>query len=171
MNAGTYVLDPAVLHGFARGEASSIERQIFPAVIADGRPVYGFVSDAYWMDLGTPEKYLQGHFDIFEGRVRGIEYPAPWVHRSADVHLRAHLGRWVAVGAGAVVGEDATVEDSVVHPGGRIGAGARVVSSIIGANALVGAGATVVDCVLGEGAEVAAGALIEGDRVAGPSAR
>ncbi len=170
VNAGTYLIDPAVLHGFARGEASSIERQIFPAVIADGRPVYGFVSDAYWMDLGTPEKYLQGHFDIFEGRVRGIEYPAPWVHRSADVHLRAHLGRWVAVGAGAVVGEDATVEDSVVNPGGRIGAGARVVSSIIGANALVGAGSTVVDCVLGERAEVAAGALIEGDRVAGPSA-
>ena len=70
VNAGTYLIDPAVLHGFARGEALSIERQIFPAVIADGRPVYGFVSDAYWMDLGTPEKYLQGHFDIFEGRVR-----------------------------------------------------------------------------------------------------
>jgi mannose-1-phosphate guanylyltransferase len=170
VNAGTYLIDPAVLHGFARGEALSIERQIFPAVIADGRPVYGFVSDAYWMDLGTPQKYLQGHFDIFEGRVRGLEYPAPWVHETADVHLRAHLGRWVAVGAGAAVEEDATVEDSVVHPGGRIGAGARVVSSIVGATALVGAGATVVDSVLGEGAEVPAGVHIEGDRVSGPSA-
>jgi mannose-1-phosphate guanylyltransferase len=170
VNAGTYLIDPAVLHGFARGEALSIERQIFPAVIADGRPVYGFVSDAYWMDLGTPEKYLQGHFDIFEGRVHGIEYPAPWVHPAADVHLRAHLGRWVAVGAGAVVGEDATVEDSVVHPGGRIGAGARVVSSIVGANALVGAGATVVDSVLGQGAEVPAGAELEGERIVGPPA-
>jgi mannose-1-phosphate guanylyltransferase len=170
VNAGTYLIDPAVLHGFARGEVLSIERQIFPAVIADGRPVYGFVSDAYWMDLGTPEKYLQGHFDIFEGRVRDLVYPAPWVHRAADVHLRAHLGRWVAVGAGAVIGEDATVEDSVVHPGGRIGAGARVVSSILGANALVGAGATVVDSVLGQGAEVPANAELEGERIAGPPA-
>jgi mannose-1-phosphate guanylyltransferase len=171
VNAGTYLVDPAVLHGFARGANLSIERQIFPAVIADGRPVYGFGSDAYWMDLGTPQKYLQGHFDIFEGRVRGLEYPAPWVHETADVHLRAHLGRWVAVGAGAVVGEGARVEDAVLHPGARIGSGARVVSSIVGANAQVGAGATVVDGVLGESAEIADGVSVEGERIPGPSIR
>jgi mannose-1-phosphate guanylyltransferase len=170
VNAGMYLIDPAALHGFARGEDLSIERQIFPAVIADGRPVYGFGSDAYWMDLGTPQKYLQAHFDIFEGRVHGLEYPAPWVHQDADVHLRAHLGRWVAVGAGAAIGADARVEDSVVLAGARIGDGARVVSSIAGTKALVGAGATVVDSVLGEGAEIAAGAIVEGERVPGPSA-
>ena len=169
VNAGTYLIDPAALHGFARGEALSIERQVFPAVIADGRPVYGFASDAYWMDLGTPEKYLRAHFDIFEGRVRGLEYPAPWVHPGADVHLRAHLGRWVAVGVGAAIGADADVEDSVVLAGAQIGTGARVVSTIAGTNALVGAGATVVDTVLGDGAEIPAGAVVEGERVPGPS--
>jgi mannose-1-phosphate guanylyltransferase len=170
VNAGTYLVDPSVLHGFARGEPLSIERQIFPAVIADGRPVYGFVSDAYWMDLGTPRAYLQGHFDILAGRVRGLDYPAPWVHHAADVHLLAHLGRWVAVGAGAVVAEDAQIDDSVLHPGAHVGAGARVVGTIVGANARIGAGATVVDGVLGAGADVPAGASIEDARVAGPPA-
>ncbi len=171
VNAGTYVLDPAVLHGFERGQNSSIERQIFPAVIADGRPVYGFLSHGYWMDLGTPETYLQAHFDIFEGRVEGLRYPAPWVQTTATVSLRAHLGRWVAVGDGAVVADDAQIDDSVLHAGVRVGAGARVVGSILGPDSQVGVGATVSRCVLGEGARVAAGAVVEDRKIAGPVSR
>jgi mannose-1-phosphate guanylyltransferase len=162
VNAGTYVVDPSALHGFERGASLSVERQVFPSVIADGRPVFGFRSPAYWMDLGTPRKYLQGHFDIFEGRVRDLDYPAPWVHPTAAVDLTAHLGRWVAIGAGAEIGADARIEDSVVHPGARIERGARIAGSIVGTRALVGAAATVLDSVLGSGAAVPAGASIEG---------
>jgi mannose-1-phosphate guanylyltransferase len=171
VNAGTYMLDPAVLHGFERGRDLSIERQIFPVVIADGRPVYGFLSSGYWMDLGTPAKYLQAHFDIFEGRVEGLRYPAPWVHATAQISLRAHLGRWVAAGEGAVVDDDAQVDDSVLHPGARVHAGARVVGSILGPDAQVGAGATVSGCVLGAGAQIAAGARVEDRKIVGPGAR
>jgi mannose-1-phosphate guanylyltransferase len=171
VNAGTYVLDPTVLHGFERGRSLSIERQIFPAVIADGRPVYGFLSHGYWMDLGTPAKYLQAHFDIFEGRVEGLRYPAPWVHTGATVSLRAHLGRWVAVGEAAVVEEDAQIDDSVLHPGARVIAGTRVIGTILGPGAYVGAGATVSGCVLGEGAQVGAGAVAEDRKIAGPGPR
>jgi mannose-1-phosphate guanylyltransferase len=166
VNAGTYVLDPAVLHGFARGEPLSIERQIFPAVIADGRPVYGFASPGYWMDLGTPEKYLQGHFDIFQGRVEGLAYPSPWVHETARISLRSHLGRWVAAGAGVAVDEEAQVDDSVLLPGAHVAAGARVVATIVGPKARVGAGATVTGCVLGEGARVPDGAVLRDQKVA-----
>jgi mannose-1-phosphate guanylyltransferase len=165
VNAGTYVLDPSVLHGFARGENLSIERQIFPAVIADGRPVYGFGSPAYWMDLGTPEKYLQGHFDIFEGKVGGLSYPSPWVHETARIDLRSHLGRWVAAGAGVEVAEGAQIDDAVLLPGAHIGAGARVIATIAGPNAQVGAGATVAGCVLGEGAAVPDGAVLRDQKV------
>jgi mannose-1-phosphate guanylyltransferase len=171
VNAGTYVLDPSVLSGIARGEPRSIEREIFPALIAEDRPVYGFVSPAYWMDLGTPQKYLRGHFDIFEGRVRGLDYPSPWVHGSATVDLRAHLGRWVAVGAGAMVSAGARIEDSVLHPGARVGPDARLTGSILGPNAQVGAGAVVVDSVLGAGASVPAGASADGARVSGGASR
>jgi mannose-1-phosphate guanylyltransferase len=167
VNAGTYVLEPSALHRFARGEALSVERQIFPAVIADGRPVFGFGSPAYWLDLGTPQKYLQAHFDIFEGRVRDLDYPAPWVHPSATVDLRAHLGRWVAVGAEAAIGPETRIEDSVVHPGARIASGARIVASIVGSQARIGARSTVVDSVVGSGAEVSDGAAIEAARLSG----
>ena len=154
VNAGTYLIDPAVLAAWTPGASASIERDIFPAVIAEGHPVFGFVADAYWLDLGTPEKYLQAHFDMFEGKVHGVAYPAPWVAEGAVVDLAARLGRWVAIGAGARVGPDATVEDSVLHRGAAVGAGARVVGSVLASSAIVGDGASVEGSVLGEGARV-----------------
>jgi mannose-1-phosphate guanylyltransferase len=160
INAGTYVLDAAALRAWSSGTNISIEREVFPALIAAGRPVFGYLSGAYWLDIGTPEKYLQAHFDILEGRVDGERYPAPFVAVGADVDLRAHLGRWVVVGEGAVVGPDAQVDDSVLHPGAVVEAGARVLRSILGPRARVAAGATVTGSALAEGAWVAPGATV-----------
>ncbi len=165
INAGTYVLASDALAGWPRGEAISVERQVFPALIGSGRPVYGFLSGAYWLDLGTPEKYLQAHFDILEGKVDGERYPAPYVAEGAAVDLRAHLGRWVVVGAGARVGAGAEIDDSVLHPGAEVAHGARVVGSILGPRSVVGAGATVSGSALAEGARVPAGAVIDDAKV------
>lgn len=165
INAGTYVLDPSVLRAFPSGVPISIEREIFPRLIAEGLPVYGFRSDAYWLDLGTPEQYLRAHADLLAGRVAGQPaYPAPYLAERASVHLRARLGRSVAVGPGASVGPDAEIDDSVVLEGAVVGDGARVLGSILGPRSRVGAGAVVVDCVLAEGARVHEGAEVRGER-------
>ena len=165
VNAGTYLLDPVALRSWAPDREISIEREIFPAVIEAGKPVFGYVADAYWMDLGTPEKYLQAHFDLLEGRVAGVSYPQPWIHPTADVDLRSHLGRWVAVGAEARVGPGAQVDDSVLHPGSAVAAGAHLLRTILGPGSRVGDGATLVDCVLGAGARVGDGLALEGARL------
>jgi mannose-1-phosphate guanylyltransferase len=165
INAGTYLLDPAVLRGWTPDHSISIEREIFPAVIDAGHPVYGFVADAYWIDLGTPEQYLRAHFDLLDGKVEGVRYPSPWIHPTAEVDLRSHLGRWAAVGAEARVGPEAQIDDSVLHPGSAVGAGARVLGSIVGPGARVGERSTVIGCVLGAGARVPDGTSIEGVKV------
>jgi mannose-1-phosphate guanylyltransferase len=165
INAGTYLLDPAALAPWTAGANISIEREIFPAVIEAGHPVYGFANEAYWLDLGTPEKYLQAHFDMIEGKVHDVTYAAPWIAESADVDLRAHLGRWVAVGPGVHIGAGAEIDDSVLHDGARVGDDAKVLGSVLAPHAVVGEGATVTDSVLGEGASVPAGASLEGARV------
>lgn len=165
INAGTYLLDPSVLAGWTKGEQISIERDVFPAVIAAGHPVFGFQAPAYWLDLGTPAQYLQAHFDLFEGKVRGVSYAAPWVEPSADVDLRAHVGRWVAIGADVVVGREAQIDDSVLHAGAVVGAEARIVASVLGRGARVGAEATLMGCVLGEGSTVPEGFALDGARV------
>jgi mannose-1-phosphate guanylyltransferase len=165
INAGTYLLDPEALGGWPVGETVSIERDIFPAVIQSGRPVFGFPSPAYWLDLGTPEKYLQAHFDMIEGKVHDVSYAAPWVAEGADVDVRAHLGRWVAVGAGASISPEAEVDDSVLLPGSTVGEGAKVHRSVLGPGARVGAGAILMESVLGEGASVPDGMELTGARV------
>jgi NDP-sugar pyrophosphorylase family protein len=99
VNAGTYVLEPAALRAWTTEREVSIEREIFPAIIASGGAVFGFPADAYWIDLGTPEKYLRAHRDLLEGKVRGVRYEAPWIAPTAVVDPAARVGRWVAVGA------------------------------------------------------------------------
>lgn len=165
VNAGTYVLEPGALTGVPSDRAVSIERETFPALIASGAGVYGYVSRDYWMDLGTPEKYLRATFDALEGMIRGLRYEAPHLDPSAQVSLRSHLGRWVVLGPGVRVDDDAEVEDSVVLAGGVVGAGAHVRDSIVGPRAMIGRGATVEGSVLAEGAGVPDGARAEGVRI------
>jgi mannose-1-phosphate guanylyltransferase len=165
INAGTYVLERSALDGWTRGENVSIERQIFPALIEAGRPLAGFVSDAYWMDLGTPQAYLQATWDLLDGRVAGARsYPAPFI-RSDDVREPRSLGRHVVAGPGVSIAATATVEDSVLFDAASVEGSAIVRRSIVGWNAIVQAGAEVVDSVLGEGAIVAAGASVRDGRV------
>lgn len=165
VNAGTYLLEPEAIAGIPSGRMVSIERETFPELIGGDRRVFGFVSHGYWMDLGTPEKYLQATFDALEGRIQGMEYVAPHVDPSADVSLKAHLGRWVVAGPGARIGEAAEVEDSVLMAGAVVETGGRVRASILGPGAVIGSGAVVEGAVLAEGAAVPAGASSEGGRV------
>jgi mannose-1-phosphate guanylyltransferase len=165
VNAGTYVLEPHVLQGVPSERAVSIEREVFPGLIASGASVQGFVSDAYWMDVGTPEKYLRATFDALEGRIRGLSYVAPHVDSQADVSLRSHLGRWVVAGPGSTIGADAEVEDSVVLAGATVEHDAKVRESILGPGARVGAGAVVQGAVLAQGAAIPPGAASEGARL------
>ena len=128
--------------------------------------MFGFLSEAYWLDLGTPEKYLQAHFDMLEGKVHDVSYPAPWIADGAAstcVPISAGGWRW---GEGASIGPEAQVDDSVLHADVAIAAGARVAGSIIAKAATVGEGATVIDSVIGEGASVPAGLTLEAARVA-----
>lgn len=164
INAGTYVIDPRVLSGFEHGINTSIEKVVFPAIIERGEPVRSFPSQCYWMDLGTPEKYLLAHFDILEGKVRGEDYPAPFVD-GAEIDLQAHLGRWVVAGEGSSVGPGAQVEDSVIHGDATVGEGATLRACILGRGSLVGARARLERCVLGEGAVVADGARLTDARI------
>jgi mannose-1-phosphate guanylyltransferase len=165
VNAGTYVLEPDAVEAVSADRPVSVEREIFPRLIEDGTPVYGFLSAAYWMDLGTPEKYLRATFDVMEGKVSGLSAGAPFIHPAAEVSLRAQLGRWVVIQEGVRVGDAAEVEDSVLLAGASVRQAARVRDSILGPGAVVEAGAVVHGAVLAEGASVPAGTVSEGARV------
>ena len=166
INAGTYVLDPAALEGWTRGENVSIERQIFPALIAAGLPVEGFPSEAYWMDLGTPQAYLQAQFDLLDGRVHGHRsYPSPFVDAGGHIDRGATVNEHVVVGPRATIETGAWVSDTVLHERAVVEPHTVVERSILGRGSRVMRGASVTDSVLGEGAVVGAGATVREGRV------
>jgi mannose-1-phosphate guanylyltransferase len=143
VNAGTYVLEPDALAGFPLGRLS-FEREVFPALLAEGAHLEGVVSDAAWVDLGTPERFLLGHRLVLDGDLRwptGLPVAAG-VHRAAD----------------AVVEEGAALEPPVLlAPRARVRAGARVgPHAVVGPDAEVASGGVVVDSVLFARAHVAA---------------
>jgi mannose-1-phosphate guanylyltransferase len=156
INAGAYVLEPAALEGLVDGTVS-IEREVFPSLIASGAPLFGFRSDAYWMDIGTPEGYLRATFDALNGMVSHLSYRTPFVADDADVSPAARLGRSVAVGSRSRVEDGAVVRDSALLPGSIVEAGANVAGCIIGPKARIRRDAWVRDAVLAEGSEVSAG--------------
>ena len=159
INAGTYVLEPSVLDLVPPGAASSIERDVFPHLAAAGT-LFAVGSEAYWVDAGTPDAYLQAQLDLVAGRRLGG--PEPGVAPDAVVEAGASVERSV-VGSGVRVGAGATVVDSVLSAGVRIGAGARVTGSIVGGDTVIGEGAVVEGLsVIGYGQAIAGGASLDG---------
>jgi mannose-1-phosphate guanylyltransferase len=166
INAGTYVLERGVLEPWDRGVRVNLEREIFPALIANGAAVFGFLSGAYWLDLGTPEKYLQAHADLLDGRVAAEPaLPAPFVDPSASVDPSVRLGRHVVVGPEASIQARADLDESVLLRGARVEEGAVIRRSILGPLSGVGRAARLVGAVLGEASTVAPGADLVDARV------
>ncbi len=164
INAGAYVVEPRLIARVPPGRAVSIEREVFPAVVADGA-LRALADDAYWLDCGTPEALLTANADLLNG-VRpdelGLDPVAGNVAEGATVD-----SAWV--GAGAVVEAGAKVVDSVLFDGAVVEEGAIVERSLVGAGARVGAGAEVLGLsVIGDGVEVTPGAVLVGDRLPDP---
>jgi mannose-1-phosphate guanylyltransferase len=186
ISAGAYVFERAVLDRIPPDRNVSIEREVWPQLIGDG--LYGFAADAYWLDIGTPERYLQGTFDILEGNVatavaerlgpgflavsdrveaEGRIIPPALVDRGCTIAAGAHVGSLVVLGEGVTVGEGASIERSVVLNGAEVGRNCVLRDCIVAAGVRIGDGSTVSGgAVLGEGVTVGAGnVLTRGVRV------
>jgi mannose-1-phosphate guanylyltransferase len=177
INAGVYVLEPEVLDLVPTGRAVSIEREVFPRLV-EQRACYGLALAGYWLDVGTPESYLQAHRDVLErnvesevGALLGAEFSHTTATAAIDGGARlvppffvggsiaagARVGSVAVVGEGAVIGRDVVVENSVIGAGARIGDGSTIVDSIVGENAVVGAECEVRGlAIVGPGATVGA---------------
>ena len=155
VNAGTYVLKREVLAEVEADANVSIERDVFPRLV--GRGLHGIRLDGYWMDIGTPDRYLQASWDILEGRVEtDVEPTAPGVfaHPEAEIDPEATVGPRAVVGAGCRIGPGAVIEGSVLLAGCEVGEGASVRGSILSEGAIVDAQATLENRVLGRGERV-----------------
>jgi mannose-1-phosphate guanylyltransferase len=180
INAGAYVLEREALADLTEGEPASIERDVFPELV--GRGLYGYLAEGYWLDIGTPERYLTGTFDLLEGTVRspvgvrmangfvavdpsvenaGRIIPSALVEAGCRIGAGARIGGRVVLESGVHIGADTTIERAVLLQGAEIGAGCTLRHCIIGGGVRVGDGCVIEGMsVLGEGVTVGAGNVV-----------
>jgi mannose-1-phosphate guanylyltransferase len=175
VNAGSYVIERDVVAEIPPGRAVSFEREVFPRLVGEG--LYGWHTDSYWIDIGTPDRYLEATYDLLSGTVASKLPPRDETGSllyEGSLTAGAHIGPQTVLGRHCVVGTDSTVERSVLHDRVSVGAdcvlresvvahGARVgEASELGAGTLIGAGASVgTGAVVGEGARIDPEARVE----------
>ena len=154
INAGCYVFNPKVIQSIPLDTVISVEREIFPGLIAAHGKVFGFIDDSYWLDIGTPKALLKGSRDLVSGLAdsSALKFADVSIHNeqalimnTANVHASAIIDKGSSIGAGAI-----------------IGAGAHVSASIIDSGAIVGPGAVIIDSFLATGATVSVNSHIDG---------
>jgi len=176
ISAGIYVVERSVLDLLEPDQPASIERDVFPRLVGGG--LYGCVGEGYWLDIGTPERYLEGTFDILEGTVstavtermgdgylcvepgtenEGRVIPSALVERDCRIAADARIGGRVVLESGVTVGAGTTIERAVVLRGSTIGAGCRLSGCIVAGGVEIGDNTHVEGlAVLGEGVTIGA---------------
>lgn len=183
VNTGIYILEPEVLDHIPPDRPCDFGQELFPALVRQGLPVFGYVMEGYWCDIGDVRAYLQAHADALEGRIhveglthpqtRVIQLPGASVDRSAvlegpcligmnaKVLPGAYVGPYSVVGAGGVIGEGASLKRSVLWPGARLMKGAQARGCVLAAGASLGESAQAYEeSVLGTGASLGQRAVL-----------
>jgi mannose-1-phosphate guanylyltransferase/phosphomannomutase len=185
VNTGMYLVEPSVLEEIPEEGEYDFSQELFPALLDKGRPLYGFVTDAYWEDIGTLEQYASAQRDVLDGRVSGVRPPGTrlreniYVGRRAQVNDEelegpvvigdnvridegAKISPYTVIGNNVVVSAGATVERSIIAEGTYIGEGAELIDTLVGRNSYVQPRARILersalgdDVIVGEGATIA----------------
>ena len=180
ISAGAYVLERSVLGLLEADQPASIERDVFPRLVGDG--LYGYASDGYWLDIGTPDRYLEGTFDILEGTVAsavrermgdgflcvedGVEnagriIPSALVESGCQIGVGSRIGGRVVLERGVTIGEHTTLERAVVLQGAEIGSRCTLSGCIIGGGVRIGDECHIDGMsVLGEGVTIGNGNVV-----------
>jgi len=173
INAGIYVLEPHTFDRIPRDVAYSIERAYFPSLTERGDTFVAYVDRGYWIDIGTPEKYIQVHRDMFDGRFTaglftGANRSAPVVSPEARVDEGATVVAPCFVDAGAHIKPDATVGPyAVIGRGVVVEEGALVRHSIVWSNTRIGQHAEIDGPILGRSCHIGRNVVMTGPAVYG----
>jgi mannose-1-phosphate guanylyltransferase len=131
INAGCYVFNPRVISSIPLDTVVSVERETFPQLVANGAKVYGYLENAYWLDIGTPKALLKASIDIVLRTSEGLVMPGAAVDPTATISGGSSIGRDVTVAAGA------QIHGSIVEAGAVIGANSVITESFVAAGAIV----------------------------------
>ena len=123
INAGSYVFHPSVIETIAANTVVSVERDVFPALVAAGKKIYGYVEDAYWLDIGTPRALLAGSKHLVGGEFK--------VDTTSRIAASAILQDGTSVGQNCNIHENTLISGSIICAGVDVGAGSEIKNSFV----------------------------------------
>jgi len=177
INTGIYVLEPEVFDWIPSGRAVDFSGEVFPAMLAAGRPLYGYVSGGYWEDVGTLEAYLSVHADILDGKVEmempGFPLrPGVWIGEGAEIHPSAKIVGPALIGDNCRIGQGVELRDHcVLGANVRVGDNAVLERCVVHDNAYLASGVSARGCVIARSCDVRQGAHLEDGVVLGEGSR
>jgi mannose-1-phosphate guanylyltransferase len=154
INIGVYIFNKEVMDMIPAGTPCSVERELFPECLNRKLRVFGFPAapQTYWLDIGTPEKYLEANMDVIQGRLAGLTPGKP-----------SEMAR----GKGSKVHASASIHDTVIGPRSKIGPGCSVRNCVLLDGVILDEGVSLKDCVVGSGAKIGHNSIILGPGIIG----
>ncbi len=156
INAGTYVLEPEVLSHIPPRTSFSFERELFPLLLERGEPIYAYPSSAYWIDIGTPEKYLQLHRDLLSGKSNRF---TPDPSREVIIGKQSHIHPTAQIKGPVLIGDNCTIEREVKLTG----------PVVLGSGCIVQSEAIIEESVIWHNVQIEQGASVKGAVIANNS--
>lgn len=137
INAGCYVFNRRVLSAIPLETVVSVERETFPQLVSNGAKVYGYLENAYWLDIGTPKALLKASTDIVLRSGPGLVMP------DAQVDSTAVISEGSCIGRGSTVGAGTRISGSIVEAGATIGRNVLINNSFVATGAIIDDGAQI----------------------------
>ncbi|TAM56594.1 hypothetical protein EPN52_13635 [bacterium] len=189
INTGIYVLEPEVLGYMEPGRVYDFSKDIFPRMLAEGVPMYGFVTTDYWTDIGNLQQYRQANYDALAGKVRlqipGAQIrPGVWVDEGSEIDPTARLHGPLAIGRNCTIAAEAVIEEyTAIGDATIVEEGANVHRAIVWDDVYIGKGARLTACTMcdrnivkehvavGEGAVIGRGCTVNAGATISPQVK
>ncbi|MEP7214436.1 MAG: NDP-sugar synthase [Acidobacteriota bacterium] len=168
INAGIYVLEPAILDLIPEGENTSFEYDIFPALLENKRRFFSYVlTSNYWRDIGNPASYLAAHKDFLQGRIKDFSRDAA---DESEIATAAQIDKVSMIGAGCVIKPGARIVNSVLGPGVHVDEKALIENSVIWPHTRISGLAEIRDAVIGRNCHIGKSVVVGPGSVLGDKA-
>ncbi len=152
INAGIYIIDIEVMKLIPQNTRFMFEHDVFPKLLADGEPVYGYDTGAYWIDMGTPEKYLQLNCDLLLGKchLAGSLIKDINIHQESFIHPEAELTGPILIDKGCKIDRGARlIGPLIIGSDCDISYDSTIENTIIWSNVRIGEKVTLKNCIIG----------------------
>lgn len=185
INTGIYVLDPKIFSYFEKNKQFDFSQELFPMMLKNGDPIYGYISNGYWCDVGNLSEYMRANADVLQGRV-DVEIPAKniggniWCEESVEIAEEAqlygplYLAHDCKIKAGAIIhgpstighytiiDERAQVDRSIVWNNSYIGERAELRGALVGSSTSIKSKAVMFEgSVIGDNSIIQEGAIVQ----------